>query len=270
MADIFISYKREDRDKAEALAKFLADRSHTVWWDTGLQAGESFSDVIERKIDAAKKVIVLWSKASIASYWVRAEAGRGLQQNKLIAARIEECSLPLPFTQIHTVMIQKIPDDFAQLLNPIASAGTVYDDRQIPDSKNAKRLAHRFRRISLRQTLVTATVVLCAAIGYIVVNTFQPLTPQWQIKGTTFIGGPIPLEWNYATRAGNGAGAADSNTPISFEVEYDVESQFLSSEKKSFYTEGSQRPVLHINGSRYWRIRAVDDRNKLPVSDWSR
>ena len=51
--------------------------------------------------------------------WVRAEATRALEQKELVAARLEPCELPLPFTQVHSATVEMLPDDFAQLLAPL-------------------------------------------------------------------------------------------------------------------------------------------------------
>ena len=268
MADVFISYKREDRDKAEALAKFLARNNYSVWWDTSLQAGESFSDVIEREIDNATKVVVLWSKVAIASYWVRAEAARALQQNKLIAARLEQCDLPLPFTQIHTATLETIPDDFERLLKPIAAAATVFEWGSSSAPEDRKSQPYRRKGVFRRQAMAAVAVVLCLAAVYFAIEMTRPPNPEWQLERTMFIGEPIPLKWTYDTRKVTTPDATDPS--VSFEVEYDTESLFASADKKSFYTEGRQRPVQHINGSRYWRLRAVDDRDKHAISEWSR
>jgi len=56
MADVFLSYAREDRDCAEKLARALVERGWTVWWDLRIQVGRSFSETIERELDAAKCV----------------------------------------------------------------------------------------------------------------------------------------------------------------------------------------------------------------------
>ena len=270
MADIFISYKREDRETAEALANFLARKNYSVWWDTSLRAGESFSDVIEREIDAARKVVVLWSKASVASYWVRAEAARGLQQGKLVAASLDACNLPLPFTQIHTVPLSRIPQDFQSLLGPLSAPAIATENALTAATKSkAKRLDLR-ALLFRRQTVVAAGVAVCALLGYFVVQAMQPPTPEWRIARSTFVGEPIPLEWTYPKSVPKPADPGNAAPPIVFEIEYDLESGFASADKKFFYTEGSQRPVQHINGSRYWRLRAVDNRDKRPISGWSR
>ena len=67
MADIFISYAREDHACASRMAAALADRGWTVFWDRAIPTGKSFDQVIERELDAARCVVVLWSRHSISS-----------------------------------------------------------------------------------------------------------------------------------------------------------------------------------------------------------
>jgi len=64
MSDIFISYKREEQATARKLANALESEGWTVWW---LRAGEHFDDVIEKALNEAKCVIVMWSKRSVQS-----------------------------------------------------------------------------------------------------------------------------------------------------------------------------------------------------------
>jgi TIR domain len=69
----------------------------SVWWDTRLQAGEVWDEVIERELNVARCIVVLWSKASVSPNWVRAEANEGLQRNILVPALIEDVQPPLGF-----------------------------------------------------------------------------------------------------------------------------------------------------------------------------
>ncbi|MEQ1714096.1 MAG: toll/interleukin-1 receptor domain-containing protein [Hyphomicrobium sp.] len=39
MADIFISYSKNDHAEARLLAAFLEAQGYSVWWDTSLAAG---------------------------------------------------------------------------------------------------------------------------------------------------------------------------------------------------------------------------------------
>ena len=46
MSDIFISYARADRPRAEAIAKALEEHGWSVWWDWNIPGGEAFRQVI--------------------------------------------------------------------------------------------------------------------------------------------------------------------------------------------------------------------------------
>ena len=107
MADIFLSYAREDLAIAGRLAELLEANGLTVWWDRRLVAGDEINDAIEKAIDQAKAVVVLWSPNSVGSRWVRGEAETAAEANKLIPIRIADCKLPLSFRGLHT------PDVFA-------------------------------------------------------------------------------------------------------------------------------------------------------------
>ncbi len=106
MADLFISYASEDRDFARALAKALGDSGWSIWWDREIITGQTFDDVIERELDAAKGVVVLWSKHSIASDWVRNEAGVAAERGVLLPANIDGTRLPLEFRRRQTAVLK--------------------------------------------------------------------------------------------------------------------------------------------------------------------
>jgi len=94
MADIFISYKREEKSVAQTLAHALEQQGWDVWWDPKLQAGEHFDDAIQEALDDSDCVIVLWSKLSVRSRFVRDEATYALKKNKLIPVSIADIELP--------------------------------------------------------------------------------------------------------------------------------------------------------------------------------
>jgi len=98
--DIFISYASADRPTAEALAATLSSRGWSVWWDRTIPPGMSFDEVIEAALTAAKCVIVLWSRASITSDWVKVEAAEAARRRILIPALIEEVTIPLEFRRL--------------------------------------------------------------------------------------------------------------------------------------------------------------------------
>ena len=59
MTEVFISYSKQDRLVATALATKLKTWAIEVWWDYDLYAGENFHDTILASIDAAKAVSVV-------------------------------------------------------------------------------------------------------------------------------------------------------------------------------------------------------------------
>lgn len=102
MSDVFISYAREDRDKAECLARACEQQKWVVWWDKVIPPGKKYADVIGHELETAKAVVVLWSRASVASDWVKDEAQEAANRGILIPALIEKVNPPYGFRQVQT------------------------------------------------------------------------------------------------------------------------------------------------------------------------
>lgn len=102
MADIFVSYKREDREFAERLVAALEKHDLKVWYDFELLSGDGFRKVIRRVIDQCASVVVLWSHRSAESEFVLDEATHAKASQKLCPVRIDNTPLPFGFGQLHT------------------------------------------------------------------------------------------------------------------------------------------------------------------------
>jgi len=102
MADVFISYASEDRERAAKLASALGERGWSVWWDRKIVAGQTFDHAIERELETAKSVVALWSVHSVASEWVKNEASVASERGVLVPALIDSVKLPLEFRRKQT------------------------------------------------------------------------------------------------------------------------------------------------------------------------
>jgi adenylate cyclase len=87
--DVFISYARADQALARRVAKGLQAAGLDVWRDADLPAHRAYSEVIERNLETAKAVVVLWSKTAAESQWVRAEADFARNAGKLVQAQVD-------------------------------------------------------------------------------------------------------------------------------------------------------------------------------------
>ncbi len=106
MSDIFLSYSRHDEDKARQLARALEDEGFTVFWDRHIQAGQIFDQVIRRELDEAGAVIVLWSRDSVTSDWVKDEAERAKARGVLVPVLVDDVPLPLGFGRVQTADVR--------------------------------------------------------------------------------------------------------------------------------------------------------------------
>jgi hypothetical protein len=85
-----------------------------VWWDKHLLGGASFRQQIDTALDQSQVVVVIWTKNSIESQWVHAEAEHALRDKKLIGIR----TLRTPFQDIpKPFSMQYVPNwnDFTKL-----------------------------------------------------------------------------------------------------------------------------------------------------------
>lgn len=102
-ATVFVSYSRDDRKRAVPVIKAIEEAGYSVWWDGLLGGGERFFQSTEAAIEAAKAVVVLWSKVSVGSHWVHDEATRGRDHQCLVPVSLDGTKPPLGFGQFQTI-----------------------------------------------------------------------------------------------------------------------------------------------------------------------
>jgi TolB-like protein len=101
----FLSYARADQADVTRLATALEAAGLTLWWDQLIEGGAAFAKSIESALERCDAVIVVWSKASVASDWVLDEAGRGRDLHKLVAVSLDGTLPPLGFRQYHATSL---------------------------------------------------------------------------------------------------------------------------------------------------------------------
>jgi type VI secretion system peptidoglycan-associated protein len=100
--DIFISYSGEDVCRVEPLVAALEVEGWKVFWDQEISPGEDWESYIGTHLDSVPVVIAVWSKHSIVSRYVRAEANRANKRNALIPVKIDAVEPPFGFEHIQS------------------------------------------------------------------------------------------------------------------------------------------------------------------------
>jgi len=97
MADIFLSYKKEDRALVQRVSTSLNALGYTTWWDDRIVPTERWEPTVYQELGKARIVLVLWTSKSLSSAWVREEATRAARSKKLFSVRFEDCKIPEEF-----------------------------------------------------------------------------------------------------------------------------------------------------------------------------
>ncbi len=154
MTDIFISYSSKDRKAARALVALLEARGWRTWWDKKIPPGQAFDRAISQALDAAKCIIVLWSRSSVTSDWVLEEAHEGMERRILLPARIDPVKLPFGFKRLQTIDLsrwQGAPSSTG--VKQLVAAAEALVEPAVRPSKRAKppaktRAAQRHRKLT--------------------------------------------------------------------------------------------------------------------------
>ena len=177
MAEVFLSYSREDQELARRYAAALESAGLSVWWDQALNPGETFDQITEQRLRDAKAVVVLWSRKSVASRWVRSEATLADRYGKLVPVAIEACDRPIQFELSHTADLSGWNGDTSDprwraLLDGIRRLASGSDAQNAPAPRvSAPSTSPHGNRTLLAVAAVAVLMVIAAGIAY------------WRMKG---------------------------------------------------------------------------------------
>ena len=100
---VFLSYAHQDRGRARILVEALRQQGIEVWWDQDIVTGQNWENEIDHALRGSRGVIVLWSRYSVASEEVKAEANYARGEKKLIPVRLDDAEIPVRYRLTQTV-----------------------------------------------------------------------------------------------------------------------------------------------------------------------
>ncbi len=104
---VFVSYSRADQKRATPVIAALEKAGCQVWWDGLLEGGDTYLPTTEAALEGADAVVVLWSRTSVDSHWVRDEATRGRDRRCLVPLSLDGAEPPLGFRQFQVIDCSK-------------------------------------------------------------------------------------------------------------------------------------------------------------------
>jgi hypothetical protein len=132
--DVFVSHAHEDRDRAQPLAIALREHGMNAWFDQWeIQPGDSIvQKIFEEGLKNCKVFLVLLSRASIQSRWVREELDVALVRRlegttKVVPILLEPCELP---TALKPLAWVDMADGIDQVVRKIADVA--FGRRSVP------------------------------------------------------------------------------------------------------------------------------------------
>jgi serine/threonine-protein kinase len=163
MADVFVSYKAEDRRRVKPLVEALQGDGFSVWWDEQIGGGATWRHEIETELNAAKCVIVVWSNRSVGpdGTFVQDEATRAQQRHVYVPVLIDKVHLPLGFGETQALPLigwhgSRSDTKYAAVLSAVR--------RNVGGEGTIAALPIVDRQID-RRTMIASGAIATAAIG---------------------------------------------------------------------------------------------------------
>jgi tetratricopeptide (TPR) repeat protein len=179
MADVFVSYARENRPQIRHFVEYLEQLGWSVWWDSEIVPGHSFGSEIDKQLAESRCVVVFWSSHSVDSNWVQAEANEGLERGILVPALLDNSRPPLQFRRLETVDLKGWPNrhNNEQFERFIDAIGTYLQSE--PTDRSDKFRVRKLGKF-LQAGFVTAAAIIMILLAYVFLNEVD--TPIEQIS----------------------------------------------------------------------------------------
>lgn len=189
MAQIFISYAREDEQRIQPIVNAFENEGWSVFWDQHIPAGKTWRSYIGKALSEARCVVVVWSRHSTTSSWVSEEADEGKQRGILVPILLDPVEPPIGFRSIQAADLtgwnpQTCSADFEHLARDIREILTTHSASPAPQlpvtPKATSALTHQNNIETLGQPsylLALSGLVLAGIIGAYLVYQSIPSKP---------------------------------------------------------------------------------------------
>lgn len=120
---VFIAYSRKQRVMAKDVCELLLKNGKAVFWDAKIIAGARWRQTIQRALDDASHVVVLWTPDAAESDEVEREVSYALTERKIIVPLLskEIPKLPYHLHGLHYIVLEEDVNAIeADLLKAIA------------------------------------------------------------------------------------------------------------------------------------------------------
>lgn len=163
-ADVFLSYKAEDRARLRPLVTALEEDGLTVWWDAKIGGGSRWRQDIQEHLDSAKCVIVVWTKRSVGpeGQFVHDEATRAQRRGTYLPVRLDPVEPPLGFGEIQALPLRGWKGDRS---DPRYVALVESVRRRIAGEDIAPTPAFREEPLASRRTVIAGGVAVAVVAG---------------------------------------------------------------------------------------------------------
>ncbi|PZO46841.1 MAG: hypothetical protein DCF16_18550 [Alphaproteobacteria bacterium] len=158
MADIFLSYAREDRERITAIQAALEALGLSLFVDVdgGVQAGDSFPQRISDAVMRSKAVIACWTPHALTRPWCRRECLLALEAQKLVPVALAQLAasdlkefIDVSYEDLTDYTGQSQHFGWSQLLRSLARAVEGWAERHPGDAEATFALAARLKHAAL-------------------------------------------------------------------------------------------------------------------------
>jgi len=123
MTDIYVTYASEDSERVGAIVGALREAGYDVWWDRDMAPGTDRATAIAGHLDAAKLVLVGWSRASadeVAGKDVIDEAEKANGRGAYLGVMLDQVELPFGFGGHEAIEVAPFRGSSADLARIVA------------------------------------------------------------------------------------------------------------------------------------------------------